>query len=326
MSTNQVASAADILRESSGGPFLSAEEKEALHVSATAFYVVGVEPATEGRFGVQTLFFIRSKDAFGDAQRTLAFSHNAFRERLAENIQKALRAEREQRRQEAQRARLYEQNISAMEQRIQAWQQQTLAQQLQTPPPDPYESPEQARQRLVQQQNMLQQLHAAEQQRQAQIAQQAHQEQQFQYVAQSVEDYEGEFKAQNPDYDDATDYLLDTQRALLAEAGYPPHVAEQQVAAWSVSVAQQALQANKNPAEWAYAMAKRMGYQPKGTGAKAAAETLAAMQAGQASSKTLSGGGAAAKSGTNLKQIASLEGAAFDSAMEKYLSDAIRGR
>jgi hypothetical protein len=243
-----------------------------------------------------------------------------------ENIQKALRAEREQRRQEAQRARLYEQNISAMEQRIQAWQQQTLAQQLQTPPPDPYESPEQARQRLVQQQNMLQQLHAAEQQRQAQIAQQAHQEQQFQYVAQSVEDYEGEFKAQNPDYDDATDYLLDTQRALLAEAGYPPHVAEQQVAAWSVSVAQQALQANKNPAEWAYAMAKRMGYQPKGTGAKAAAETLAAMQAGQASSKTLSGGGAAAKSGTNLKQIASLEGAAFDSAMEKYLSDAIRGR
>lgn len=90
MSTNQVASAADILRESSGGPFLSAEEKEALHVSATAFYVVGVEPATDGRFGVQTLFFIRSKDAFGDAQRTLAFSHNAFRERLAENIQKAL--------------------------------------------------------------------------------------------------------------------------------------------------------------------------------------------------------------------------------------------
>lgn len=243
-----------------------------------------------------------------------------------ENIQKALRVEREQRRQEAQRARLYEQNISAMEQRIQAWQQQTLAQQLQTPPPDPYESPEQARQRLVQQQNMLQQLHAAEQQRQAQIAQQAHQEQQFQYVTQSVEDYESEFKAQTPDYDDATDYLLDTQRALLAEAGYPPHVAEQQVAAWSVSVAQQALQANKNPAEWAYAMAKRMGYQPKGTGAKAAAETLAAMQAGQASSKTLSGGGAAAKSGTNLKQIASLEGAAFDSAMEKYLSDAIRGR
>jgi hypothetical protein len=51
-----------------------------------------------------------------------------------ENIQKALRAEREQRRQEAQRARLYEQNISAMEQHIQAWQQQTLAQQLQTPP------------------------------------------------------------------------------------------------------------------------------------------------------------------------------------------------
>jgi len=234
-----------------------------------------------------------------------------------ENVQKALRAEREQRRQEAQKSRLYEQNIATIEQRFQQFQQQQIAQQLQAPPPDPYENPEGARLWQQQRQQQMQALAGA---------QQPHQEQQFQYVAQSVEDYESEFKAQTPDYDDATDYVLDTQRAILVEAGYPAPIAEQQVAAWSVSVAQQALQANKNPAEWAYAMAKRMGYQPKGTGVQAAAETLAAMQAGQASAKTLSGGGAAKQGGTNLKQIASLEGAAFDSAMEKYLNDSIRGR
>jgi hypothetical protein len=243
-----------------------------------------------------------------------------------ENVQKALRTEREQRRQEAQRARAYEQNIAAIEQRVQAWQQQTLAQQLQAPPPDPYESPEQARQRLAQQQGMLQQLHAAEQQRQAQIAQQQHQEQQFQYISSTVDDYEAEFAAANPDYHEATDHMLAVQEQLLVEAGYPPQVAKQQVAAWSVSVAQQAIQAGRDPAKWAYENAKRMGYQPKGTGQQAAAEKLAAMAAGQASSKTLSGGGATAKGGTSLKQIASLEGAAFDSAMEKYLTDSIRGR
>ena len=243
-----------------------------------------------------------------------------------ENVQKALRAEREAKRVEAQRARAYEQNIAAIEQRVQAFQQQQLVQQLQTPPPDPYENPEASRQWQQQRHQQLQTLFQAEQQRQAQIAQAQAQEQQFQHISTAVDDYESEFKSQHPDYDDATDHMLAVQQQLLEGAGYPPDVARQQVAVWSVNVAQQALQAGRNPAEWAYENAKKMGYQPKGTGVQAAQEKLAAMRAGQESAKTLSGGGAGAKGGTSLKQIASLEGAAFDSAMEKYLSDSIRGR
>ncbi len=98
---------------------------------------------------------------------------------------------------------------------------------------------------------------------------------------------------------------------------------------WSASVAQQAIAANRNPAEMAYAMAQKMGYVPaskRNGGAQAAAEKLAAIKAGQGSAQTLSGGGAAQAGRTSLKTIANLEGAAFDSAMDKWLNDSIKGR
>lgn len=243
-----------------------------------------------------------------------------------ENVQKALRVEREARRQEAQKARLYEQNVAKIEQSVQAWQQQQIAQRLQQPAPDPWQDPEGAKQWAAQQQQLQQQLWQAQQQREQQEVQRHQQEQHFQHVSSVVDDYEGEFTAQHPDYHEATDHMLAVQQSLLEGAGYPPEAARQQVAIWSVNVAQQALAAGRNPAEWAYENAKKMGYQPKGTGVQAATEKLAAMRAGQESSKTLSGGGAGTKGGTSLKQIASLEGAAFDSAMEKYLTDSIRGR
>lgn len=243
-----------------------------------------------------------------------------------ENVQKALRSEREARRAEQQRARLYEQNVQRMQERFEQFQAQQMAARLQQAPPDPYAEPEAARAWAQQQQAFQQQLWQAEQQRAEQRRVMEQQERQFQHVTQTVEEYESEFKAQHPDYDDATEHMLQVQQSLLEGAGYPPDVAAQQVAMWSVSVAQQAIQAGRDPAQWAYEHAKKMGYQPKGTGAEAAAQKLAAIKAGQASAQTLSGGGAGAKGGTSLKQIAGLEGAAFDSAMDKWLSDAIRGR
>lgn len=243
-----------------------------------------------------------------------------------ENIQKGLRAERERARAaERERVRI-EQNAVLQEQRIQAWQQQVLAQQLSAPPPDVYEHPEAARQRLEQQSQLLRNLHQAEQQRQQQVVQERQVAQQFEYVARTVDDYEGEFRAQQPDYDDATDHILSTQQAMLEQMGYPPEVAQQQINSWAINIAQQSLQAGRNPAPALYEMAKRMGYQPKGTGVEAAAEKLAAMRAGQGSAKTLSGGGGAKNGGTSLKSILSLDGAAFDSAMDKYLNDQIRAR
>lgn len=248
-----------------------------------------------------------------------------------ENVQKALRAERDAKREAARRAALYEQNIAAIEQRIQAAEQQRIMQQLQAPAPDPYERPEDARQRIQQQQQALQQLWAAQQQREQQETAQRQQAVQFERLNSAVDDYESAFAAENPDYHEATDHMLGVQQKILEGMGYPPEVAAQQVGMWSVSVAQQALQTGRDPAKAAYELAQTMGYVPasKRQGhqpAQAAAEQLAAIRAGQESAKTLSGGGAGGAGRPSLKSIASLEGAAFDSAMDKFLNDAIRGR
>lgn len=242
-----------------------------------------------------------------------------------ENAQKALREERDRRRADSARARLYEENIAKMQERFAAFEAQQLAQRLRQPAPDPYENPEAARAWQEQQIQMQQRLFAAEQQRQAQIVQQQQQEVFLSRLNEAVDDYEAEFKASNPDYDDATDYMIQAQRTLLEQAGYPPQVAEQQVLAWTVSVAQQALASGKNPAAWAYENAKRLGYQPKGSGVAAASQKLQAMRAGQAASQTLSGGGATKTAQPTLKQIASLDGDAFDRAMDEFLTRAKRG-
>lgn len=242
-----------------------------------------------------------------------------------ENAQKALREERDRRRADSARARLYEENIAKMQERFAAFEAQQMAQRLHQPAPDPYENPEAARAWQEQQITQLQRLFAAEQQRQARIVQHQQQEVFLSRLNEAVDDYETEFKASNPDYDDATDYMIQAQRTLLEQAGYPPQVAEQQVLAWTVSVAQQALASGKNPAAWAYENAKRLGYQPKGSGVEAASQRLQAMRAGQAASQTLSGGGATKTSQPTLKQIASLDGDAFDKAMDEFLTRAKRG-
>jgi hypothetical protein len=47
--------------------------------------IVGTDPKTETQFGDQTHFYVKAK-IWGDEQRILAFSHNAFRERQAQNV------------------------------------------------------------------------------------------------------------------------------------------------------------------------------------------------------------------------------------------------
>lgn len=87
---SNIMSAADVTKGAGGGDFLTAEERAALADSRTPFWVVDAEPKSESQYGDQTLFFIRSKDAFGDEQRTLAFKHNRYREAIARNIAEAV--------------------------------------------------------------------------------------------------------------------------------------------------------------------------------------------------------------------------------------------
>lgn len=72
---------------SSGGTFVTGDEKhDPLHAQQIPMYVYHVEPKTEGQYGLQTIFHIKAQPWGRDETKLLAFSHNEYRERLAENM------------------------------------------------------------------------------------------------------------------------------------------------------------------------------------------------------------------------------------------------
>lgn len=247
-----------------------------------------------------------------------------------DNMKAMAKQEREQRRAEAARAEAAEQRAAALENqmrqlmaRVQAGQQQA---------PDPEVDVVAALKHTQAQLN-------AERQRQAQEAQARAEHDRQTEIAKSirtkVEDYETEFKAENPDYDAALDHVLDTKEAEFELAGFPKDVAKRQAAQWAMNAAAAMLQTGRNPAEQAYALAKRMGYQPKAAAqaAPSDAQALAAQQNvqrlatikdGQNATSKMSGGGSQSGFDGSLKSIAGLEGAAFDSAAEKFLRQMTR--
>lgn len=176
-----------------------------------------------------------------------------------------------------------------------------------------------------------------EAQRQQQAAQIAQQDAFVTSLKNKVGDFEEEFKAEHPDYDEATDYLLDNEQERLEMLGYTRPVAAKMAEAFAINVARNLLAAGKNPAETAYALAQKMGFKPKGAepvdpavaaaAAQAAAgaqsaDKLAQVRAGQKAAQTLSGGGTG-KNGYDgsIKAIVNLKGAAFDDAFEKFMKD-----
>lgn len=246
-------------------------------------------------------------------------------EQRLDNTNKALREAREARRTIERQHQQALQEQARMEQAWAQLQQRMLQQQIMQAP-DPLENPEAARawQQQVQQmqlQQIQQQQQQQIQQRQA-IAQQEH----VRHVFGSVEEIEADFKTQHPDYDEATDYLLGVQEQTFVAMGYSPQQAQQIVADWSFNVAANAINAGKNPAQEAYAVAQKMGWRPKNASGldatQAAAAKLAQIKAGQASAQTMAGGGSPGAGDMSLKRLASLEGAAFDSAMNKFLKGA----
>lgn len=189
------------------------------------------------------------------------------------------------------------------------------------------------------------QLQAA-QHHQAQQAQQRaqidHQTRVAKSIQDKVADFESEFQAEHPDYDEALEHVLDTKEAEFELAGYPKELAQKHAAQWAMNAAAAMLQTGRNPAEAGYALAKRMGFVGKAgvttqsdpaiaatqQAAAASAQKLAQIKDGQSATSRMSGGGGANNGydGT-LKSIVdgNLSGAALDAAMDKFLRDATRG-
>ena len=181
-----------------------------------------------------------------------------------------------------------------------------------------------------------------EEQQTRQTAAQRQQQQQMEAaqtrLRESVSEYEADMREEAPDYDHAVNHLMGSFGTMFTNFGFDETQTKAIVDQLAFTLADQALKNGRNPAKAAYDAAIKLGYTKAQAAAmsghtqagaqqngRPGADKLAQMAAGQAASKTLSGGGSGvAGNGPSLKTIASLEGAAFDAAMDKLLRDARR--
>lgn len=147
------------------------------------------------------------------------------------------------------------------------------------------------------------------------------QKNQLRQIQTRVASYEDEFRAENPDYDEAVKFFAQTTREALEETGLSGQALQQQFESELLGVTLRALSSGRDPAEVAYKLAQKRGF-----GAKApekvdeAAKILQTIDRGQKASKTLgSAGGAKTGSGEiTIEMLNKLDGAAFDAAKAKF--------
>lgn len=169
---------------------------------------------------------------------------------------------------------------------------------------------------------------------QQQQRQQGEIERQNNAFAERVQTHEADFAAATPDYGDAISHLREDRAKEIMNIAKTlgQTITQQQLAAQLrhevLATADIAFKAGKNPGEVFYKLAKARGYQLKAPEpapvkadpepAKQAAETIDRITRGQRAAKV--GGGDPPSSGgeITLESLAKLEGAAFDSAFEKF--------
>lgn len=157
----------------------------------------------------------------------------------------------------------------------------------------------------LKQQAMEQQLAQMNQQGQVQSAQS--------HAQASLVAHQQAFIKSTPDYPQALDHLRQVATQSNVLAGMSPTEAAAQAEQQLFFAGVNAMNAGKDPAGMVYEQAKLTGYQPQGGApaqggnAKAAADQLKAVQAGQQSNRSLSdGGGQAAGQPMSLEDLAAL--------------------
>ena len=129
-----------------------------------------------------------------------------------------------------------------------------------------------------------------------------------------------DFAEDFPDYYDGQAHYVNARFAMLESAGYSRDEAVQAVKFELMQIGAKALQGRKSPAEAIYKAARAIGYGYKPQAPKGA-ERIEQANAGQKTGSKQNGGGQSGSGGgMSFKQIASLNGAAFDKAMNKLLS------
>lgn len=96
--------------------------------------------------------------------------------------------------------------------------------------------------------------------------------------ATSVAEGEVEFKADNPDYDDAVKHFRQSVREELEEQGLTGQELEKEFTTTLINLARKAMDADRNPAEVVYSLAKKRGFKG-GTTVNKIDDKIAATQA-----------------------------------------------
>lgn len=147
------------------------------------------------------------------------------------------------------------------------------------------------------------------------------------------------YAAEHPEYPEQHQFLLQSRVAEMRLLGHDDASIAQSLRAEEMSLGQMAIDRDLDPGQLIAEMAKARGWQPKTPAKqeeakpdpkidtptiKEAEQAIERLERGQraAKSSSSSGGGAAPTGDLSIEEIANLNGAAFDSAMAKYLRQA----
>lgn len=252
----------------------------------------------------------------GDGEQAPPQDRTAFLEGRLSDLNKALKSER--------RAR------QALEQRVQPPPQRQVAPSYVEGMPDPDHDPIGA---IAHLRGVVERMEAAQRGETEQDQRtQAHRAAAM-GVVQTMQSYEADFAEDHPDYGQAAQHFANSYRDELSAQGWSGAQLDQKLAEDWLGLVSRAVQGGRDPAEIVYGLAQRRGYTPgqaqqRATSAAArpnikpvdqAAQRVEQIARGQQQSGALSrGGNQTSGSALTADAIVKLEGAAFDSAFEKY--------
>ena len=152
--------------------------------------------------------------------------------------------------------------------------------------------------------------------REAEVQREAQTADQRRYIAslnEAMNDSETDFRADNPDYDDAAKHLREALAEEYQDEGYTGAQLQQKLAETLYGIVGNALKAGNDPAEVVYRRAKRYGFTSAAVdAAQKKLQTLA--KTSRASGAVPSGG---VKGQLSPQSVANLKGADFDKAFAK---------
>lgn len=230
-------------------------------------------------------------------------------EKIAQDKEAALAAERSRRKAEAKRARDLEERFARLEAQSKGAQVdpfEDLAAKLREDDEDPIGD-------INGLKAVVRQFIAAQKAEREQEQTRSQSQRQFQAITSSMSEAEADFAAEHPDYFDAATHYRSERQAELEALGYAGEGLQRQLAQDLIGVVHTAISQGRDPAETVYNLAKRRGF---ASGQAQAADKLQKIadstRAGARPTGKPSGSGA-----MTAGSVSSLSGAAFDAAFAK---------